>query len=110
MQSYYKPAPKADDLTDLLLAAGGDNTDTSALETLMNNDGFVSYYPQDYKAPIELFFACNTQWRVGMAGATGMDYVAVEAVIKRLKLKVSPKQFGLFQVMEGEALKQMAKG
>ena len=108
MQSYYKAAPKADELTDLLLAAGGDDTDTSVLTDLMNTDDFVNFLPHDYKAPIELFFACNTQWRVGMAGATGLDYVAVEAVIKRLNIKLSPDQFRLFQVMEGEALKCMA--
>lgn len=110
MQSYYKSAPKADELTDLILAAGGDNADTSALDELLNDDDFVWHFPQGYQKPIELFFAVNTQWRVGMAGATGLDYVAVEAVIKRLKLKVSPKQFRLLQVMESEALRCMVKG
>lgn len=108
MQSVYQPAPKTDDLTDLILAAGGDNAAASELEKLMNNDDFVWYYPQDYKSPIELFFACNTQWRVGMSGATGMDYVAVDITAKRLKLKLNAKQWRLLQVMEGEALRCMA--
>lgn len=110
VQSYYKPAPKANELTDLLLAASDGEADTRALDALLkNDDDFVWYFPQSYKTPIELFFACNTQWRVGMEGATGLDYVAVEAVIKRLKLKLSPKQFRLFQVLESEALNQMSK-
>lgn len=108
VQSYYKTAPKADELTDLLLGASDGNANTSILDDLINDESFVWYYPQSYRAPIELFFACNTQWRVGMAGAIGLDYVAVETVIRRLRLKISPEQFRLFQVMEAEALKMMA--
>jgi hypothetical protein len=107
VQSYYKPAPKPEALTDLLLAAGSDETAASVLSNLMNNDDFVWYYPQEYKNPIELFFAVNTQWRVGMAGATGLDYVAVDVTAKRLKLKLNPLQWRLLQVMEGEALRCM---
>ena len=42
--------------------------------------------PENHKA-WELFCACSTQWRVGMAGPTGLDYPAVESVMRMLYVK-----------------------
>ncbi len=52
--------------------------------------------------------ACQTQWRTGMVGVTGLDYMAVGFVAKTLGIKLSKKVFLWLQVMEGEALKQLS--
>jgi hypothetical protein len=55
----------------------------------------------------------QTQWRVGMAGATGLDYPAVFATIDRLhRDKTDARRDELFadmQIMEAAALKKMAE-
>lgn len=33
---------------------------------------------------VRAFRACNTQWRVGMAGATGLDGAACAALLERM--------------------------
>lgn len=53
-----------------------------------------------------LFNAVGTQWRVGMGGATGLDYNVVPLVAKSLGIK-NKELTALFpdlQVMENEAL------
>lgn len=91
----------------MLLSAGANDGDINILTDQLNDD-FVWYYPTEYQAPIELFLACYTQWRTGMAGAIGLDYVAVDVTRKMLGIKLKPEQFRLLQVMENEALKMMA--
>lgn len=62
---------------------------------------------------LNLFDAVRTQWRVGMAGPTGLDYPAVLATLDRLFSKLSEERrnemFLDLQVMEREALDVMAK-
>jgi len=57
------------------------------------------------------FSRLSTQWRVGMNGATGLDYTAVLAFIRALRLPRDRADalFGDLQVMEGEALAVMAE-
>ena len=48
-----------------------------------------------------------TQWRVGMAGATGLDYTALPAVFDLcgIKKKRRADVFDALRVLEGEALR-----
>ena len=47
----------------------------------------------------------STQWRIGMNGATGLDYVALEAVARFLRIKITPELFDGIRIMEDEALR-----
>ena len=62
---------------------------------------------------LNLFIALQTQWRIGMSGATGLDYPAVFATIDRLhRDKTDARRDELFadvQIMEAAALKKMAE-
>lgn len=53
----------------------------------------------------------NTQWRVGMAGATGMDYAAMPVVMDMVGVEGAnrPDVFASVQLMEQEALATMAE-
>lgn len=58
-----------------------------------------------------LFYSLNTQWRVGMGGATGLDYSVIPTVGKMLgynKKKIKA-MFPDLQVMENEALITMGE-
>jgi len=88
----------------LLISAGAD--DTSHLEDQMESSTIEVH--RMYLPAVELFMACQTQWRTGMVGVTGLDYMAVGLVAKTLGIKLSKKVFLWLQVMEGEALKQFS--
>ncbi len=47
-----------------------------------------------------LWDAVQSQWRVGMNGATGLDYVAVFLVADKLGLEVSSDVFRFLQTLE----------
>jgi len=59
----------------------------------------------------DVFWRLRTQWRVGMNGATGLDYTAVLAFIRTLRLPrdKADELFADLQVMEGEALAVIAE-
>lgn len=59
----------------------------------------------------ELFYNLNTQWRVGMGGATGLDYSVIPAVAKMLGIKKKKlnEMFPDLRVMENEALVTMGE-
>lgn len=72
-------------------------------------------YTQDWHlwpenaATWSLWARLQTQWRVGMAGATGLDYAAVWAVIDRcLPRRRRDEAFQSIRAMEGEVLKVWA--
>lgn len=58
-----------------------------------------------------LFYSLTTQWRVGMGGATGMDYSVIPTVGKMLgfKNKEINRMFPDLRVMENEALITMGE-
>ena len=58
-----------------------------------------------------LFMAVATQWRVGMGGATGLDYSAVAAVmdIQGVKAKKRAKMFEHIRIMEAAVLEIWAE-
>ena len=55
---------------------------------------------------VEVFARLATQWRVGMAGAIGLDYAAVPVVMRAVSVPATDRAavFDDLQVMEREAL------
>ena len=46
----------------------------------------VEVWPDNIQA-VNVFIAAATQWRTGTAGATGLDYTALEAIMRMLGIK-----------------------
>lgn len=67
-------------------------------------------WPENWPA-LELFSALATQWRVGMSGATGLDYAAVAATLTMLQIDPDdhPERLREIQIMERAALETMNK-
>lgn len=65
-------------------------------------------YPENMTT-VAVFSAMQTQWRIGMNGATGLDYAALPAVMDLLEVAAEERQdaFTMLRIMEGEALKMM---
>lgn len=75
---------------------------------LDESDRLCEVYPENWPA-VELFAAMGTQWRTGMAGATGLDYAALPAVMDMLGVDVDERRsrFSELRVMERAALTEM---
>lgn len=58
---------------------------------------------------VNVFIAMDTQWRVGMNGATGLDYTALPVVLRMTETprKTWPSAFQDIRVMERAALNEM---
>jgi hypothetical protein len=98
----YAPGPTQEEL-DLLGISREDVEDTSSTDI----------WPENVNAFL-VFDAMRTQWRVGMAGATGLDYAALPATLDLLDIEfdedTTRKQlFSQLRVMEYEALSLMAQ-
>jgi hypothetical protein len=67
-------------------------------------------YPENAQA-WEIFNTLNTQWRTSMAGATGLDYTALESTLRlqRIKPKHHPDIFWRVQHLERGALAAMSE-
>lgn len=50
----------------------------------------VVVWPENLPAT-KVFLAMKTQWRIGMAGYTGLDYGALPEIWRRLKVPVSDR-------------------
>jgi len=72
-------------------------------------EAVVDVLPDVWPA-FQLFRAMSTQWRMGMAGATGLDYAAIPVTGKLLGMnsKAIRSVFDDVRCMEGEALRCMA--
>jgi hypothetical protein len=70
----------------------------------------VDVWPDCWPA-FDLFAQCRTQWRVAMGGPTGLDYVAVLALmdLHGIKRRKRRKLLDDIQHMEAAALEQMAQ-
>lgn len=55
-----------------------------------------------------MFMRSQTQWRMGFSGPTGLDYNAVEILLRRFPVSNETEVFEGLQLMEGAALKAMA--
>lgn len=51
-----------------------------------------------------MFLASQTQWRVGMAGRTGLDYAGVQAVMAMHGIDDTRDAFQRIQIMELELM------
>lgn len=78
--------------------------------TVDDLDDTVEVFPDIWPA-FALMAAMGTQWRVGMGGATGLDYGVVREVgaIIGLSKKQIKRTFPDLQAMEAEALAVMAE-
>lgn len=67
-------------------------------------------YPDNMRT-VEIFDDMVTQWRVGMSGATGLDYSALPAVFEIRGVTTDEKEdiFNDLKIMERAALKAMSK-
>lgn len=70
----------------------------------------VDVWPEN-RAPMEVFAGMQTQWRIGMKGATGLDYAAMPAVMTMVGVKRKRRAdvMGAVQVMERETLRLWAE-
>jgi hypothetical protein len=59
---------------------------------------------------VSVFIAMQTQWRVGMGGAVGLDYSALPAVLDLEGITEGKRElFSDIRVMESAALEQMRR-
>nr|WP_308633623.1 DUF1799 domain-containing protein [Massilia sp. YIM B02443] len=68
----------------------------------------VEIWPENLQA-YELFCAMDTQWRIGMAGPTGLDYAALPMALRMIGAARSDWQqlMADIRVMESAALQAM---
>lgn len=68
----------------------------------------MEVWPENWPA-LQLFIRMATQWRVGMSGATGLDYGVLFTMLDRMKLgdEEQEQMFEDIRVMEQEALSAM---
>jgi hypothetical protein len=59
----------------------------------------VAVFPENVPA-VDLFLDVQTQWRVGLGGAIGLDYVGVEAAARLLGVPLGRDLFERLQVLE----------
>ena len=61
---------------------------------------------------VSLFVAAETQWRTAAIGPrlqrTGLDYGAIEVLMRAYKIKRSPEVWNDLRLLEGFALEAMA--
>ena len=55
-------------------------------------------------AVVEMFLRLQTQWRTSMSGVLGLDYVAVEWMLRLYGVEDQRSMLENLQVMEGAAL------
>lgn len=58
---------------------------------------------------VEMFMRCQTQWRTSMGGAIGLDYGAVEWLLRLYEVKDQRSVLEDLQVMEAAALNVLNK-
>jgi len=70
----------------------------------------VEVWPDNVQA-LNVMIAMGTQWRVGMAGATGLDYSALPAVMRLVSVPTADRGevFDAIRTMEDAALQTMRK-
>lgn len=55
---------------------------------------------------LRLFAAVGSQWRVGMSGATGLDYVAAYKVAETIGVEIDDDVLPLLQVLEADQIEE----
>ena len=64
---------------------------------------------EDNWGTVVMFLRVQTQWRVGMSGATGLDYNAIRWAFEMYGVSDQREMFEGLQVMEAAALGAMNK-
>lgn len=74
------------------------------------DDDVVWLWPENLEV-WHAWLGVQTQWRVGMAGATGLDYAGVDAALRMSGIRGERRReaFGLLQLMERAALAAWAE-
>lgn len=69
----------------------------------------IEVWPENWQSVNFFMEFCRTQWRTGMGGATGLDYTAVLACLRTLRLgrERADEVFADVRVMEAAALEAM---
>lgn len=70
----------------------------------------IEVWPEHWDA-VHFFLRLPTQWRYGMNGRTGLDYTAVLAMLREMRLPRDKREeiFAGVQVMEIAALEEMKR-
>jgi hypothetical protein len=63
----------------------------------------------DARDALDLFGLCGSQWRVGVNGATGLDYPAVALVADRVGLELTGEVLVLLRELEGDQVRAWAE-
>lgn len=98
-------AESPDDEQDAALAAFG-------LQLAERGQDRVFHLWPEHRRVLDLWFSVQTQWRVGMAGPTGLDYQGVEACIRMSRIappRRVPTLLAELQIMERAALAAWAE-
>lgn len=68
----------------------------------------MEVWPDNLPA-VNLLIAMGTQWRVGMAGATGLDYTPLPVVMRHLRIPPADRDtvFDELRILEDAALETM---
>jgi Phage related hypothetical protein (DUF1799) len=68
----------------------------------------VQIWPENLQV-VNAFIAMSTQWRIGMGGATGLDYVALQSVMRLMAIPRNqwPEMFEDIRTLEEAALAEM---
>lgn len=96
---------------------GGENDDVSVFaamgipadqwESMLAPEEF-EVWPENWDA-VRVFASIQTQWRIGMAGPTGLDYAVIPAMFEMFEIADRASCFFDVQVMEKEALETFGK-
>ncbi|MBO9717526.1 MAG: DUF1799 domain-containing protein [Pseudoxanthomonas sp.] len=100
-----------------LFSAAPRKQDASALAALgLTPEDFPEHEAEfdvwpDNAVAVNVFIAMQTQWRTGLAGATGLDYAALPAVLRLVGVPEpdQPDTFECLRSMEAEALTIMER-
>ena len=104
-------AKKLQDVARLIYSRGGEpdleGVDPVVAEQIRNDYNArqeeIDVWPENHEA-VAIFSQCATQWRFGMAGPTGLDYTAVDTVMRVNAVKDPADCLWRIQALEGQAL------
>jgi hypothetical protein len=90
-------------------AADDGNISPELKAQLQKRQGTIDVWPENWEA-VQVWMRAQTQWRVGMAGVTGLDYAGVDVVLERMGVADKADCFDRLQVMEAVVLKEVNDG
>ena len=71
-------------------------------EALLDDTRF-EVWPENWQY-LELFCRCRTQWTVSFSGVVGLNYPAIESLMRMMKIENTSEFFSEIQAMEFAAL------